>query len=27
MERKQYLAIVLTILMLGSSVAYAISFF
>jgi len=27
MERKQILAIVLTILMLGSSLAYAVSFF
>jgi len=27
MERKQYLAIVLTVLMLGSSVAYAVALF
>jgi len=27
MERKQYLAIILTVLMLGSSVAYAVALF
>jgi len=27
MERQQYLAILLTVLMLGSSLAYAVSFF